>query len=50
MAQAKERYAAVTGEGHRASDCVGCKQCEGACPQHLPITGYLAQCAQMLEK
>ena len=50
MAQAKESYAAVTGEGHRASDCVGCKQCEGACPQHLPITKYLAQCAEMLER
>ena len=50
MAQAKEAYAAVAGEGHRASDCVGCRQCEGACPQHLPITQYLAQCARMLEK
>ena len=50
MAQARERYAAVTSEGHRASDCIGCKQCERACPQHLPITKYLGQCAGMLEK
>ena len=50
MAQAKERYAAVTSKGHRASDCIGCKQCERACPQHLPITKYLGQCARMLEK
>ena len=50
MAQAKASYAAVTSEGHRASDCIGCKQCEKACPQHLAITQYLAQCAQMLEK
>ena len=49
MAQAKECYAAVAGEGHRASDCIGCKQCERACPQHLAITQHLAQCAQMLE-
>ncbi len=50
MAQAKESYAAVTSEGRRAGDCIGCKQCERACPQHLPITKYLGQCAQMLEK
>ena len=50
MAQAKASYAAVTSEGHRASDCIGCKQCEKACPQHLAITQYLAQCAEMLEK
>ncbi len=48
-AQAKERYSAIT-EGHRASDCIGCKQCENACPQHLKITEFLKQCAEMLEK
>ncbi len=47
-AQAKARYAAIP-EGHRASDCVGCKQCERACPQHLKIPEHLKQCAQMLE-
>ncbi len=48
-AQAKERYAAIP-EGHRASDCIGCKQCERACPQHLKITDFLKQCAEMLEQ
>ena len=47
-AQAKARYAAIP-EDHRASDCVGCKQCERACPQHLKIPEHLKQCAEMLE-
>ena len=49
IAEAVQNYQKVAEEGHRASDCVGCKQCEGACPQHLSITEYLNQCAGMLE-
>ena len=48
-AQAKERYAKIS-EGHRATDCVECRQCERACPQHLKIVNYLKQCAEMLEQ
>lgn len=44
--QAKERYASIS-EGHRATDCIGCKQCERACPQHLKITDYLKQCSEI---
>ena len=47
-AQAKERYAAIP-EGHRAADCIGCRQCERACPQHLKIVDHLKQCAEMME-
>ena len=46
-AAAAEAYRAAAQKGHRASDCVGCKQCETACPQHLPITELLRQGAEM---
>ncbi len=42
-AEAQNDYdAAVEGRG-RASGCIQCGQCEGACPQHLPIITYLEQ-------
>jgi predicted aldo/keto reductase-like oxidoreductase len=49
MEEAKEAYQkAVDGKG-KASDCIQCRQCEKACPQHLPITEYLKQTVSMLE-
>ncbi len=48
-AEARAAYQAAAAPGHRASDCIGCRQCERACPQHLPITEYLKQGAAMLE-
>ena len=47
---AKRRYArAAEKAGVNASDCIGCGQCEGACPQRLPIIEYLAEIADQLE-
>ena len=33
----------------KASDCVACHRCEQSCPQHLPVTQYLKQVAQLFE-
>lgn len=47
----KQRYAQLTGEGGKglASACIGCGQCEGQCPQHLPIIDYLKDVAARFE-
>lgn len=33
----------------KASDCIGCKQCENSCPQHLPIVNYLQDVVAQFE-
>ncbi|MBR4082463.1 MAG: aldo/keto reductase [Clostridia bacterium] len=38
-----EFYAKITADNADFSHCVGCRQCEDACPQHLPITQYLEE-------
>lgn len=35
--------------GQKASACIQCGQCEGACPQHLPVVSLLAEVARTLE-
>ena len=47
--KAKKAYAEATDGRGRASDCIGCGQCEGACPQHLPVIEWLRKCAEILE-
>ena len=34
-------YLNIAGARGRAMECIGCRKCEAACPQHLPISEYL---------
>lgn len=46
----KAFYGGLLGQGHgRAADCIACGQCEGVCPQHLPIIDLLKQAAEKLD-
>ena len=46
----KAFYSGLVGQGHgRASDCVACGQCEGVCPQHLPIIELLKDASARLD-
>ena len=40
----KREYTIVTQDKGKASDCIQCGQCEGVCPQHLPIISLLEEC------
>ena len=47
--EAVEAYQkAVAGHG-KASDCIECRKCEAACPQHLPITRHLKQASELFD-
>ena len=46
----KAFYGGVIGQGHgRASECIGCGQCESVCPQHLPIIDLLKDASAKLD-
>ena len=42
----REYTIVTTGKG-KAADCIQCGQCEGVCPQHLPIISLLEKCREM---
>ena len=47
--RAKNFYEGLITRSGKASDCIGCGQCEGVCPQHLPIIDLLKEAATILE-
>ena len=40
-------YTIVTTDRGKAADCIQCGQCEGVCPQHLPVISLLEKCREM---
>lgn len=48
--QGEKDYVRVTQEGGKAGDCIGCGQCEAACPQHINIIERLKQCAEVFDR
>ncbi|MGI6032394.1 MAG: aldo/keto reductase [Coriobacteriales bacterium] len=50
MKGARSWYRFSTSEGHRASDCIKCGQCENACPQHIPIIDKLEKAVPLFEE
>ena len=43
----KREYSIVTQGKGKASECIGCGQCEAICPQHLEIISLLKQCREL---
>lgn len=43
-------YDGLTASSGKASSCIACGQCEGVCPQHLPIIQLLQEAAEKLER
>ncbi|MBR6165824.1 MAG: 4Fe-4S dicluster domain-containing protein [Clostridia bacterium] len=33
----------------KAADCIACGQCEGVCPQHLPIIGLMQKVSERFD-
>ncbi|MBE6765689.1 MAG: Fe-S oxidoreductase [Ruminococcaceae bacterium] len=42
-------YGGLTSDSGKASDCIGCAQCEAVCPQHLPIVELLKEAAEKFD-
>ena len=45
----KAFYRGLPDKHGKASDCIACGQCEGACPQHLPIIELMREASKLLD-
>ena len=43
-------YVHYTAKYGKASDCIGCGQCERVCPQHLPVVAILKEVAEIYDR
>ena len=46
--RSKNFYSGLIQRSGKASDCIGCGQCESVCPQHLPIIELMKESAEIL--
>jgi len=47
--RSKNFYRGVVERSGKAGDCIACGQCEGVCPQHLPIIDLLKEASEILD-
>ena len=45
----RDKYNETVKDSGKASDCVGCGQCEGVCPQHLPIREIMEKISEKFD-
>jgi len=46
----KKKYSQLAEAGSPASECIGCGQCEGVCPQHLEVPKIMQEAAALYEE
>lgn len=44
-----KKYEKATADSAKAGDCIGCGQCENACPQHIDIIEKLKSCSETFD-
>ena len=49
QANAKKRYQELTQIHAPAAACVGCRQCETKCPQHLAVADFMSQVSSQFD-